>query len=138
MKENAAWIFPAKVEALAEVIEKISSFLAPYVEDKPLLREFELVVEEIFINIASYGFDHDQGVVEITCQIVPQERRVHLIFKDEGRPFDPCLHQKKIITGRDGTPLPGGLGIYFVKELVDEMNYSRLINNNLLSIIKAY
>jgi anti-sigma regulatory factor (Ser/Thr protein kinase) len=95
-----------------------------------------LVLEELITNIIFYGFDDDQ-VHDITISIDLQDDMLRLRIEDDGKPFDPfsvdtpedldkSLEERKI----------GGLGIYFVREIMDTYSYERTGNKNRLLLSK--
>lgn len=95
-----------------------------------------LVLEELITNIIFYGFDDDQ-VHDITISIQLQNDVLRLLIEDDGKPFDPfgvdtpgdldkSLEERKI----------GGLGIYFVRKIMDTYSYERTGNKNQLILSK--
>ena len=122
---------------LAHLQTAIAAFAEENNWSAELTFHVDLVVEEIFINIASYGFDEGDtsGTVEVVLDYGPDEFKMEFI--DNGRAFDP-LHE---------APAPeldadvahrhiGGLGIFFVKEMMDDMRYWREADCNHLAIVK--
>jgi len=103
----------------------------------PMQAEILTAVEEIFINIASYAYTPDNiGEAKVSVAIDGTGTAV-LCFKDWGMPYNPLekaapdfsipVHERKI----------GGLGIHFVKELVDKVEYEYSDKTNILTITKA-
>ena len=101
------------------------------------LMQLELVVEEIFVNIASYAYcPPGSGDVEISCDVVEDTMRVLITFSDEGPEFDPLGKEDPDITlGKDERPI-GGLGIFLVKKNVDGISYKREGGRNILTVEK--
>lgn len=99
--------------------------------------QLELVVEEIFVNIASYAYcPPGSGDVEISCDVVEDTMRVFITFSDEGPEFDPLGKEDPDITlGKDERPI-GGLGIFLVKKNVDGISYKREGGRNILTVEK--
>ncbi len=95
-----------------------------------------LVLEELITNIIFYGFEDDLDH-EITICMKLQDDVLFLEIQDDGKPFDPfsvdtpadlykSLEERKI----------GGLGIYFVREIMDTYSYERNGNMNRLLLSK--
>ena len=60
---------------------------------------------------------------------------VTLEFYDDGIAFDPTQHTP--VPMQDDTDIrPGGLGLVFVRRLVDEMTYERVDDRNHLTLRK--
>lgn len=92
----------------------------------------ELALEEVLVNIIYHsGSAH----VHIDCS--QDDHQIMLTVKDTGEPFNPLEERGRpdieaAIEDRDA----GGLGIYFIKKLVDDITYQRVGNENVLSICK--
>ncbi|MDD5507643.1 MAG: ATP-binding protein [Bacteroidales bacterium] len=95
-----------------------------------------LVLEELITNIIFYGFDDDQ-VHDISIRMSLKNDMLRLRIEDDGKPFNPfhvdapedldkSLEERKI----------GGLGIYFVREIMDTCSYERSGNKNRLLLSK--
>lgn len=95
-----------------------------------------LVLEELITNIIFYGFDNDQ-VHDILIDMQLQDDQLQLLIEDDGKPFDPfsvdtpedldkSLEERRI----------GGLGIHFVREIMDTCSYERTGNKNRLLLSK--
>lgn len=129
---------PAKTENLDSVLAFFENELANYEVSPAWLTKMEIVVEELFVNIAHYAYSSnpDGGIVQIQCDVDADENTLWLQFRDHGIPFDPLAK-----TDPD-TSLPvedrpiGGLGIFIVKKSVDEINYEYKDGQNVLSMKK--
>lgn len=85
--------------------------------DEKAIGEFLLAVQEAITNVIRHAYAGTKGRVEITVQDCAD--RMTLWIQDFGRCFDitrvpdPVLPKEK----------PGGLGIYLIKKMVDEIQY---------------
>ena len=95
-----------------------------------------LAIEEIVTNIIFYGFDDDlKHIINIKLFLEHNKLKTQII--DEGMEFNPLEketpdHIDKPLEKRD----IGGLGIHFVKNLVDKIEFKRDKNKNILTLIK--
>lgn len=100
------------------------------------MRRIEVALEEAFVNIIHYAYQDQGGIVEITYNHYLHQH-IEIIFKDYGIPFNPITSSRQIDRL---APLEkrkvGGLGISFMKELMDEMEYLRDGEANILTLKK--
>lgn len=100
------------------------------------MRRIEVALEEALVNIIHYAYLDQAGEIEITCKYFPG-KRIEIIIKDYGVPFNPLEGDQSI---DKAAPLQqrsiGGLGISFMKELMDKMEYSREGEANILTLKK--
>ena len=96
-----------------------------------LVWEIRLVLEEIVTNIISYGYE-DRADHAIDVDIVTSEQDITLRIRDDARPFNPLEQPVPDLE----TPIEdrgiGGMGIHIVREIMDEIDYKREENGNLL------
>jgi anti-sigma regulatory factor (Ser/Thr protein kinase) len=96
-----------------------------------------LAVDETCTNIIEHGYQHDghNKPIEIICQIDPG--RFIIRIRDLGPAFNPLLHDDPDPTATLDNREHGGWGIYFVKEFMDQVNYSRDGDYNQLTMSKS-
>ena len=117
----------------------IETFLNEAAEewDLPLsiLNSLNLVVEEAFTNIVSYGYDDDlEHIVEL--QLERDSGELRILIADDGHEYDPTARADPDISlGADDRPV-GGLGIYLIRKIMDSVEYRRAGNKNQLSMTK--
>lgn len=95
----------------------------------------ELVIEELVVNIIKHGYADDRkGAIIVDAFVAESDLTITL--SDDGDPFDPVTAASPDI-GLDTEERPiGGLGIYFVRTLMDEMQYHRQAGRNVLILRK--
>ena len=125
----------AKVENLDRVMNFINAALRECGYPFDIQNEINLAVEEIFVNIASYAYKPLNGNASISISV---KEKIVIKFEDTGKPYNP-LHQPspdldKPLTARE----IGGLGVFFVKKLMDSIDYARIDNKNVLTITRAH
>jgi serine phosphatase RsbU (regulator of sigma subunit)/anti-sigma regulatory factor (Ser/Thr protein kinase) len=97
----------------------------------------KLAVDETCTNIIQHGYAHSRGG-SITIEFSRQSDRVVIHLIDHGTPFDPMSAAKIDPAASIDQRPTGGLGIFFIKETMDEINYaSDPINGNRLTLIKS-
>ena len=130
------------VKAVPEALEEVQTFVEQELEahDCPMrsLMQISVVVEEVFINIASYAYAPGTGSAEISCEVLEEPRRAVLEFRDGGKPFDPLAQPEIDVALPAEERQIGGLGILLVKKSMDEVTYRYQDGKNSLKLIKKF
>jgi len=96
----------------------------------------ELAVEEAAVNICSYAYEIPPG--EITIRISRETEVVRIELVDVGVPFDPLAADAPDIKSELENREVGGLGIFLIRRVLDEVHYSRSGDRNILSLAVRY
>lgn len=120
-------------------LEKLENQITEFCKEKNISEqtkfELNLVLDELFTNIVSYGFrDNNSHTVKIEMSL--KIDLLQVTIEDDGIEFNPLENKDPDLTNDlDNKPI-GGLGIFFVKQKVDEIYYNRSDNTNVLTFIK--
>ena len=126
----------ATVENLTQVIAFVEEKLET-TECKPKTQmQIETAVEELFVNIARYAYAPDTGNATVRVEVLNEPLSVFITFIDNGVPYDPLAKEDPDVTLPAEERGIGGLGIYMVKKLTDNISYEYKDGKNILSIIK--
>ena len=98
-----------------------------------LTNKLDMCAEEIFANVAFYAYPNGQGLIDVSLN--KSDNNIILEFKDEGIEYNPLEKPDPDISLPPEERPIGGLGIYMVKNLSDEIYYKRENDNNILSLI---
>lgn len=94
----------------------------------------QVAVEEIFANIAGYAYPDGEGYCDM--EMKSDDTGMTIVFTDEGIAFNP-LDQADPDINCDAENRPiGGLGIYMTKTIMDDVQYRRCDDQNILTMIK--
>jgi anti-sigma regulatory factor (Ser/Thr protein kinase) len=86
---------------------------------------FKLSVDELCTNIIQYGYEgREPGMLSLSFDV--DDSRARLIIRDDGKYFAPDQAQSPDIEAGWDEREVGGLGIFFVKELMDNVTYNRV------------
>ena len=96
--------------------------------------EIELAVEEALVNIFDYAYPDGEGQVEMHCTLKESKKFV-IEIRDKGIPFDGLSRPDPDTTADTEDREIGGLGIFFIKKVADEVRYSRNDDMNVLTIV---
>ena len=103
--------------------------------DHVLAMSLNLALEEAVSNVMLYAYPAgSKGQVVIEADV----RDDHLVFRviDSGVPFDPTLASEPDLAADLKDRPIGGLGIYLVKRIMDQVSYARKNGKNILSMTK--
>ena len=130
-------VIPAEKDNLQLGITPIINLLKTDGVDHKIVYKVEVALEEILVNVASYAYAPNKGDVEIKYEIVESPTRMIVItITDEGKPFNPLEAKDPDTTLPSEERGIGGLGLFIVKKTMDEVNYQRKNNKNVLTLKK--
>ena len=103
--------------------------------DHALAMSLNLALEEAVSNVMLYAYpEGSQGVVDIEAAV--RDDRIDFSVSDSGVPFDPtAAADPDLAADLKDRPI-GGLGIFLVKRIMDEVTYTRKGDKNILSMTK--
>ena len=133
-----SYIVNAKHELIDNMIDPVLEALEGESADKKATYQLHLALEEVLVNVVSYAYDGKDGDISISYDIDKDNRSVKIIIKDSGKEFDPTKAEDPNLEGDAKQRKIGGLGIYIVKNIVDDIKYSRIENQNVLEIVKHF
>ena len=84
-----------------------------------------VALQEMVTNILrhAYELDHDRPV---EVAFVASAESFEVTLRDQGPPFDPLSRPPEPVTEASGMPeQPGGFGIHIVRQIMDELSYTR-------------
>lgn len=130
-------MYSKRFEPIADKCPEIIEFLmaSPDMPDKDdLLFKIRLSIEEVTENIVRYAYENGAGPLEVSTE--KEEDFLVIRFSDSGKPFDPLEKPDPDITLSAMERPIGGLGIFLCKQMMDEVTYRYLNNNNILTMKK--
>lgn len=130
-------VLPATIDRLSEVLEFVDSILDSNSCPESVKLQIDIAVEELFVNIANYAYNPEEGPAEIKCSVEEATNRVIIEFRDHGVPYDPLAKADPDITLSAEERDIGGLGIFMVKSSMDNVSYRHENGNNVLTIEKS-
>lgn len=98
-------------------------------------KKFELLiaVEEAFVNICSYAYPDGEGAAKFTCGADGAD--FVLEIADSGSPFNVLQLPDPDTTLDLMEREIGGLGVYFIRKLTDDVSYRRENGQNILRLV---
>ena len=123
------------LKQITTVIEWFEAFAMENEMPFAFIQKINIAFDELLNNIISYGYD-DDDVHEIDVKIELRGERFIIIISDDGIPFNPFKKDPPDTMLTVEERMIGGLGIHLVKKLMDEYEYKRRINKNIITLIK--
>ncbi len=124
-------------EEKRRLLQSLELFAHEHELPAKVVQAADLALEEHLTNIMSYAFD-EASLHRITVRLQVQDQCLVIQVEDDGRPFNPLerpcvdtavpLHAKPI----------GGLGIHLMRQFMDELEYRREANRNVLCMRKRF
>jgi anti-sigma regulatory factor (Ser/Thr protein kinase) len=99
------------------------------------LLPFEIALEEIFMNVVMHGTPAGSKTsVEVSLALSGDS--LTLAVEDEGPAFDPMTLPAPDVQAPLEERQVGGLGVYFVRQMMDSVSYARVGPRNRLRMSK--
>ena len=103
--------------------------------DAELKMNLNLVMEEMVSNVIFYAYPQGKDAsIELTAAFDGKE--LTFVLSDRGEEFDPTLKEDADPNINPVDREIGGMGIYIVKNIMNEVSYQRLEGKNLLTMTK--
>jgi serine/threonine-protein kinase RsbW len=135
-RKNKHFVIENRVEELTSLAEKIDEMAEDWELSQALAMNINLVIEEAVSNIIFYAFN-DNNKHEIRISISLNDKMLTIKITDSGMPFNPLLQQQPDISLPAEERPVGGLGIFLMSQIMDEINYTRQKNQNILTLQKS-
>ena len=115
--------------------EELEKFAARHHFPERKLRDVQVALEEHLTNVLSYAYpDGAPHQISVRFAITPAELRVEVA--DDGCPFNPLEHPTPDTSlPIDERPI-GGLGIHMIRKSLDQVEYRREQERNILVLVK--
>ena len=127
-----------KLEATKANLDKVLSFIDGHLENNACSMksqmQIDLAAEEIFVNIAQYSYAPGTGSATICLSVA--DGSAEITFIDSGIPYDPLAKEDPDITLSSEERQIGGLGIFLIKQYMDDVRYEYSDGQNKLTIVK--
>ena len=128
-------VLPNDIETIPQLNEFIDLVAEEVGLDMSLTMSLNLAMEEAVVNVMDYAYpDGQKGNVDI--EVTADQEWMTFVITDTGIAFDPTTKEDADTTLSAGERPIGGLGIFLVRQLMDDINYKREGNKNVLTLRK--
>jgi len=122
-----------ELERVNQFIEEIGAELNL---DNELLMNLNLVMEEMVSNVIFYAYP-EGTTAEIELLADYDGRELTFVLSDQGDEFDPTAKDDADVDTDPAERQLGGMGIFIVKNIMNQVTYQRLEGKNLLTMKKS-
>lgn len=122
----------SEISKLNEFVEEIGNefSLTPDV-----VFNLNLVLEEAVVNVINYAYPkEDHQSIYLSARL--HEDSIILVLTDSGVEFDPTIAPEVDITLSAEERSIGGLGIFLIRQIMNEVRYDRIDGKNILTLEK--
>lgn len=119
------------METVSQVAEFMETEMEKFEVSPKISMKLLIAIDEIYSNIVRYS-----GATQATVSINKIENTLKLQFKDNGIPYNPLDAKEPDITASAEDRSIGGLGIFMVKKMLDNVEYKNIDNCNVLTLTK--
>lgn len=122
-----------EIQLLAEAIELFGEENGLPLKD---IFQVNLALDELLTNTISYGYDDAKEHRIIINYSIDETKNLLIEIHDDALPFDPLQKEDPDITLGIEERAVGGLGIFLVRQMMDEIKYRRENGYNILLLKK--
>ncbi len=119
-----------ELDELATVSQKLEELTEKWEVDMGIAMNLSLCLEEALTNVIFYAYPKgESGDILVTFQL--ESGSVSVGIEDEGIAFNPLTDSKEpdLEASIEDRQI-GGLGIHFIKQFMDKLDYQRINNKN--------
>ena len=123
-------------QELARVSEFMESVCEELELDMHQSMKLQLVIEEMMANVIFYAYPEGTSA-DITLTAESDGKELTFVLSDTGKPFDPTAKEDADTEINPMDREQGGMGILIVKNIMNEVSYQRLGEENRLTMKKT-
>jgi len=136
MERRETFIIANRLEEIPLLAEKIDTFAALHGIEPAKIFQVNLVVDELLTNVIAYGYPQNgEHRIEVTLEL--QQGQLIVTIVDDGQAFNPILEAPEVeLDATVEERKVGGLGLHFMRTMMDALDYRRQDGYNKLQMTK--
>ncbi len=136
MSAQRSLIIATELDELHKVNAAIEELAEQENWSPDIIFQIGLAVEELGVNIVSYGHDDDKAH-QIKIVISSEDEAITIEIEDDGHAFNPLVDAPEPdLDAAVEDRTVGGLGVHLVRSMMDEVHYQRQEDKNCLTLVK--
>lgn len=132
---SSTFVVPNDAGAIPGVLAEVDAFCTLHAIARADVEGIGVAIDEILSNAIAYAF-RDGHAHEIFVTATAEPGRLVIEISDDGTPFDPLAVPPPDLSDDIETRQVGGLGMHFVRSLLDDVAYERVNGWNVLTLRK--
>jgi len=130
--------FELVIDSNIEKIPEISALLGEEMQifgfGSEMILDTQLAVEEAITNVINHGYKKTGGQIVISSRICPE--RIEVQIMDTAPRFNPLSVPEPDLDSTIDDRNVGGLGIFLIRQVMDEVSYRYEDGKNIFSLTK--
>ena len=122
----------SEISRLYEFVEEVGN---DFELSPDIVFNLTLVLEEAVVNIINYAYPKEEHE-SIYLSARMHEGSIVLVLTDTGKEFDPTAAPEADVTLSADDRQIGGLGIFLIRQIMNEVKYERIEGKNVLTLEK--
>lgn len=134
--------YQLKIQGVMENVPQACGWVVEIAEQAGLnmrdVNHCELAVDEAVTNIIEHGYGQEGASKSIEILVKSQTDYFSITIVDDGPAFDPLgMEEPDPLSALEDRPANGGgWGVFFIKKLMDDVDYEYRANRNHLKMVK--
>ena len=120
----------SEISRLYEFVEEVGN---DFELSPDIVFNLNLVLEEAVVNIINYAYPKEEHE-SIYLSARMHEDSIVLVLTDTGKEFDPTAAPEADVTLSADDRQIGGLGIFLIRQIMNEVKYERIEGKNVLTL----
>jgi serine/threonine-protein kinase RsbW len=136
---NKAVTYRKKINASTQNLSDVREFVSRHAEKHGFtsrqVADVQLAVDEACTNIIKHAYNYDASK-ELSIELEFDDEKMNVTLTDQGIGFDVERYKKPDLKKQIARKKRGGMGVYLIRNLMDEVNYYVESRENVLRMIK--
>lgn len=136
-QKNKTLVIRNEIDELNRLVVFLEELEEEWELPMALVSSVNLALEEALSNIIFYAFDKGTKN-EISIEFKLEGTEMEIVLTDSGKPYDPTQKDDPDINlPAEERPI-GGLGVFLIKQIMNEVSYRRIDDKNQLTLVKRW
>jgi sigma-B regulation protein RsbU (phosphoserine phosphatase) len=124
---------PALKENYKDFKEWLHTTCKEWELNEDISNKLDMCGEELFANICFYAYPNETGDLSVTLE--KNDKLVTMVWEDSGVIYNPLQKPDPDLDIPPRERKLGGLGIFMVKQMANDIKYQRINNKNILTLV---